>query len=93
MGQDVIGLTYHELDAAANRLARHLSATGVRRGDLVGVLLERGLDFAVAVIAVVKTGAAYAVLDPEFPDERLHRIVTETGTVQYVSPAAKESPP
>nr|AIS85472.1 siderophore 2,3-dihydroxybenzoate-glycine-threonine trimeric ester bacillibactin synthetase [Verrucosispora sp. MS100047] len=85
---ETMALTYGELDAAANRLARHLSAAGVRRGDLVGVLLERGTDFAVAVVAVVKTGAAYAVLDPEFPDERLHRIVTETGAAALVSRAA-----
>ncbi|WP_327025682.1 non-ribosomal peptide synthetase [Micromonospora sp. NBC_01739] len=81
-------LTYHELDAAANRLARHLSAAGVRRGDVVGILLDRGMEFAVAVVAVVKTGAAYAVLDPEFPDERLHRTVAETGATALVSRAA-----
>ncbi|MDH6543415.1 non-ribosomal peptide synthetase [Streptomyces sp. SPB4] len=64
-------LTYAELDARANRLAHHLAATGLGRGDLAGILLDRGLDFAVALLAVVKTGAGYALLDPEFPDERL----------------------
>ena len=78
-------LTYGELDAKANRLARHLTAAGVRRGDVVGVLLERGLDFAVAVVAVVRTGAAYAVLDPEFPDGRLRRVFAETDATALVS--------
>ncbi|ATZ23716.1 Dimodular nonribosomal peptide synthase [Streptomyces lavendulae subsp. lavendulae] len=64
-------LTYAELDARANRLAHHLAATGLGRGDLAGILLDRGPDFAVALLAVVKTGAGYALLDPEFPDERL----------------------
>ncbi|MGW1643245.1 AMP-binding protein, partial [Streptomyces lavendulae] len=64
-------LTYAELDSRANRLAHHLAATGLGRGDLAGILLDRGLDFAVALLAVVKTGAGYALLDPEFPDERL----------------------
>ncbi|MFI8104831.1 condensation domain-containing protein, partial [Streptomyces sp. NPDC086023] len=62
---------YGELDARANRLARHLRAQGLGRGDLAGVLLDRGIEFAVAVLAVVKAGAGYALLDPEFPDDRL----------------------
>ncbi|MGW6970718.1 amino acid adenylation domain-containing protein [Streptomyces sp. NPDC054952] len=66
-------LTYGELDTRANQLAHHLTAHGLGRGDLAGILLDRGLDFAVAVLAVVKTGAGYALLDPEFPDERLTR--------------------
>ncbi|WP_412076315.1 amino acid adenylation domain-containing protein [Streptomyces xanthophaeus] len=81
-------LTYGELDARADRLARHLAAHGLGRGDLAGILLDRGTDFAVAVLAVVKTGAGYALLDPEFPDERLtgtahdaaiHTLVTDNG--------------
>ncbi|MEO5878291.1 MAG: AMP-binding protein, partial [Streptosporangiaceae bacterium] len=80
-------LTYGELNIRANRLARLLLSRGVRRGGVVGVLLERGLDFAVALVGVVKTGAAYVVLDPDFPDERLDLVargagvsVTVTGT-------------
>ncbi|KOU43275.1 hypothetical protein ADK55_23740, partial [Streptomyces sp. WM4235] len=53
-------LTYGELDSRANRLAHHLAAHGLGRGDLAGILLDRGLDFAIAVLAVVKTGAGYA---------------------------------
>ncbi|HZP52875.1 AMP-binding protein, partial [Actinocrinis sp.] len=68
-------LEYAELNARANRLARRLRASGAGRGAIVGVLLERGLDFAVALLAVAKTGAAYAVLDPDFPDERLHTVI------------------
>ncbi|MFD3807761.1 amino acid adenylation domain-containing protein, partial [Streptomyces sp. NPDC058619] len=64
-------LSYGELDSRANRLAHHLAGQGLGRGDLAGILLDRGTDFAVALLAVVKTGAGYALLDPEFPDERL----------------------
>ncbi|MFJ5548068.1 amino acid adenylation domain-containing protein [Streptomyces sp. NPDC093225] len=72
-------LSYGELDARANQLAHHLADRGLGRGDLAGVLLDRGLDFAVAVLAVTKTGAGYALLDPEFPDERLRSTATDAG--------------
>ncbi|WP_448322266.1 non-ribosomal peptide synthetase, partial [Streptomyces sp. CO7] len=72
-------VTYRELNAAANRWAHHLRDQGLRRGDMAGVLLERGADFATAVVAVAKTGAAYTLLDPDFPDERLHAAATDAG--------------
>ncbi|MFJ7209967.1 condensation domain-containing protein, partial [Streptomyces sp. NPDC098789] len=64
-------LSYAELNQRANRLAHHLTTRGLTRGHLAGILLERGTDFAVALLAVIKTGAGYALLDPDFPDERL----------------------
>ncbi|MFY1638253.1 amino acid adenylation domain-containing protein [Solwaraspora sp. WMMB335] len=81
-------LTYGELDERANRLAHRLVAAKVRRGDLVGVLLERGVDVAVTLLAVVRAGAAYTMLDPEFPDERLGWVVTDTGVSAVVSRTA-----
>ncbi|MFD3680894.1 amino acid adenylation domain-containing protein [Streptomyces sp. NPDC058613] len=81
-------LTYGELDSRANRLARHLAGHGLGRGDLAGVLLDRGTDFVVALLAVVKTGAGYALLDPEFPDERLAGTAAEAGVRVLVTDAA-----
>uniref|UniRef100_UPI0003737F3C non-ribosomal peptide synthetase n=1 Tax=Nocardiopsis alkaliphila TaxID=225762 RepID=UPI0003737F3C len=68
-------LTYGELNARANRLARYLRELGMGPGDLVGVLLQRGEGFAEALIGVLKTGAGYVPLDPAFPDERLATMV------------------
>ncbi|MFI5865411.1 amino acid adenylation domain-containing protein [Streptomyces sp. NPDC051546] len=78
-------LTYGELDARANRLAHHLAEHGLERGDLAGILLDRGTEFAVALLAVLKTGAGYALLDPEFPDERLAGTAAEAGLRTLVS--------
>ncbi|MER5479449.1 amino acid adenylation domain-containing protein, partial [Streptomyces sp. NPDC002734] len=78
-------ITYRALDAAANRWARHLREKGLGRGDLAGVLLERGADFATALIAVLKTGAAHVLLDPDFPDERLRSAAGDAGISHLVT--------
>nr|UTQ11564.1 NRPS [Chromobacterium vaccinii] len=64
-------LSYAELDARANRLARHLQSLGVGADVLVGICLERSIDMVVAVLGVLKSGAAYLPLSPEYPTERL----------------------
>ncbi|MBP2479340.1 amino acid adenylation domain-containing protein [Crossiella equi] len=64
-------LTYGELDRAANQVAHHLHGYGVRRDDLVGVAIERGVDVVVAILGVLKAGAGYVPLDPDYPRGRL----------------------
>ncbi len=64
-------LTYEELNARANRLAHHLRSLGALPGALVGLCLERSQEMVEAVLAVLKTGAAYVPLDPGYPAERL----------------------
>ncbi|WP_162577125.1 non-ribosomal peptide synthetase [Variovorax sp. PBL-H6] len=63
--------TYAELDARANRLAHALRARGMGRGERIGLCLERNADMLVALLAVLKCGAAYVPLDPDFPKARL----------------------
>ena len=73
------GLTFGELNVRANRLARHLVASGVGAGDVVGVWLERSLEMVVAVLAVLKSGGAFVPLDPAFPPDRLAFMVSDSG--------------
>ncbi|VWB56342.1 non-ribosomal peptide synthetase [Burkholderia aenigmatica] len=68
-------LTRGEVDARAARLARQLVAAGVRPEMRVGVALQRSVDLLVALIAVLKSGAAFVPLDPAHPRERLAQIV------------------
>jgi amino acid adenylation domain-containing protein len=70
-------LTYAELNAQANRLARHLVAQGVGADRLVALCLQRSVETLVAVLAVLKAGGAYVPLDPQLPDERLARMLRD----------------
>ncbi|HEY2737177.1 MAG TPA: amino acid adenylation domain-containing protein, partial [Thermoanaerobaculia bacterium] len=64
-------LTYGELDRRANRLAHRLRARSCGPESRVGVLLERSCELLVALLGILKAGAAYVPLDPEHPAERL----------------------
>jgi amino acid adenylation domain-containing protein len=66
-------------------LAQVLIQNGSRRGDVVGVYLDRGTDLVVSVLAALKAGAGYTLLDPAFPVERLNAIVAEAGITTVLS--------
>ncbi len=72
-------LTYAELDATATRLARLLSAQGVRHGDRVGLYLEKSLEALVGIYGILKTGGTYVPLDPGAPPLRLGSIAKDAG--------------
>ncbi|MFI6374276.1 amino acid adenylation domain-containing protein [Streptomyces sp. NPDC050546] len=71
-------LTYRELDARAERLACLLAERGAGPERTVGIALPRTADLVVALVAVLKTGAAYVPLDPSYPRERLAYIIGDT---------------
>ncbi|MDQ0798083.1 amino acid adenylation domain-containing protein [Streptomyces sp. B1I3] len=72
-------LSYHELDALARRQARELTDREVRPGALVGVCAEPGPAMIAAILGVLKAGAAYVPLDPEYPEQRLDYLVQDSG--------------
>ncbi|WP_433341758.1 amino acid adenylation domain-containing protein [Micromonospora sp. CA-111912] len=72
-------LTYRQLDESANRLARALLARGVTGQDRVGVCLTRDVDLVVALLAVLKAGAAYVPLDPAYPPARVAFMTEDSG--------------
>lgn len=71
-------LTYAELDARTNRLAHHLTSLGAGPDVLVGLCAERGPELFVGMIGILKSGAAYVPLDPEYPADRLARMLGDT---------------
>ncbi len=78
-------LSYRELDERANRLANELIALGVRHESLVGICLERSPDLVVALLGVLKTGAAYVPVDPSYPRDRRDFIFGDSGVPVVVT--------
>ncbi len=72
-------LTYGELDARADRLARRLRGLGAGPEARVGLCLERGPELVIAVLGVLRSGAAYVPLDPGYPAERLAHLLADAG--------------
>ena len=72
-------LTYRELNARANQLARYLGKQGVGPEVLVGVCVERGFEMLVSILAVLKAGGAYVPLDPTYPPERIAFMIEDAG--------------
>jgi glycopeptidolipid biosynthesis protein len=80
-------LTYRELDEAANRLAHLLVGLGAGPGQSVALLIPRSADAIVAILAVLKTGAAYLPIDPAHPDERIGFMLGDAAPVAAVTTA------
>src|SRR5262245_29629163 len=72
-------LTYGELNARANRVARSLLARGLAREGVVGVVTERNLDWLTAVLAIFKAGGAYLPIEPRFPAARIAGMLSRAG--------------
>ena len=78
-------LTYRELYNKSKSLAMNLNKNHVKKGDFVGVFLERSLDLIIALIGVQMAGAAYIPLDPEYPKDRLEYMFEESKMKLLVS--------
>src|SRR5262249_38178577 len=78
-------MTYRELDEAANRLAHLLAGQGVGPGACVALLFERSAEAIVAMLAVLKTGAAYLPIDPALPAARIGFMVADAAPVAAIT--------
>lgn len=83
--------TYKELNDASDRIAMYLSAKGISSGDLVGISLERHFEMTAALLAILKAGAAYVPLDPNYPKERLAYMVEDSGLKFIVTQSSLEN--
>ena len=78
-------MTYRELEEAANRLAHLLAGQGVGPGQCVALLLERSAEAVVAILAVLKTGAAYLPIDPALPAARIGFMLDDAAPIAAIT--------
>ncbi|WP_114789083.1 amino acid adenylation domain-containing protein [Niabella yanshanensis] len=78
-------VTYQELDERSNRLAHYLISRGAKKEDLVGLCIERHIDMIVAIIGIIKCGAAYVPIAPDYPRDRIAYILKDCGAKILVS--------
>ncbi|MGI5397361.1 amino acid adenylation domain-containing protein [Streptomyces sp. CA-251251] len=83
--------TYAEVDRRATALAAELRARGAGPESVVGVCLARSVEMAVALLGVLKSGAAYLPLDPGYPADRLRHMATDSGAGLWVCDAPRRS--
>ncbi|KZB80205.1 non-ribosomal peptide synthetase [Amycolatopsis regifaucium] len=86
-------LSYAELDARADRLARRLIDRGVGPEDLVAVMLPRSLELVIALLAVTKTGGAWLPIDPVYPADRVTYMLDDAGPALVITTAALSATP
>jgi amino acid adenylation domain-containing protein len=84
-------LTYAQLDALSNRLAHTLLAHGIKRGDRVGIAVNRSVSAIVCLLGAIKSGAAYLPLDTTLPPERLQYMVRDSGATLVIADARAQS--
>ncbi|GAA1479922.1 hypothetical protein GCM10009624_03620 [Gordonia sinesedis] len=79
VADDTTALTYRDLDAAAESLARRLTAAGAGPEQFVAIALPRSVTSVIAVWAVVRTGAAWVPVDPDYPAQRIAFMLADSG--------------
>ncbi|MGB3465111.1 MAG: amino acid adenylation domain-containing protein, partial [Cyclobacteriaceae bacterium] len=79
-------LSYLALDEKSNRIGHYLQdACGIKHGDLVGLMLGKGTELVPYILGILKTGAAYVPIDPDYPEERVKAILSGSGMSCLVS--------
>ncbi|ATQ77348.1 non-ribosomal peptide synthetase [Massilia violaceinigra] len=90
--QEGRALSYGELNARANQLAHHLRQLGVQPDQRVAICAPRSLDMLVAILGVLKAGAAYVPLDPAYPQERIDYMLRDSAPVALLTQSELEAP-
>ncbi|KLU56025.1 hypothetical protein EL84_29080 [Paenibacillus sp. VT-400] len=79
-------MTYQQLDELSNQLAHYLTQQGITRGDRVGLLAKRGMETIVNTIGILKAGAVYVPVDPDYPEDRQQYILQNSNCKMLLLP-------
>ena len=72
-------LNYRELNWKANQIARLMRNKGVKRGTIVGIMVERSCEMLIGILGILKSGGGYLPIDPEYPEERIRFMLADSG--------------
>lgn len=78
-------LSYSQLNQQSNQLANYLIKSGVQKGDIVGLLVDRSPEMIIALLAIMKSGAAYLPLDPKYPKGRVEFMLSDSSAKYLIS--------
>lgn len=78
-------MTYAELNEQANRLARHLQKNGTEHRTVIAILADRTPELIVSLLAVLKAGAAYVPIDPDYPESRIQYMLKDSGATHLLT--------
>ena len=78
-------LTYEQLNQRANHIAEKLIEAGIKKEDLVGVILNRSIELVVTILGILKSGAAFLPIDAENPEERIKYIIEDSNVKQVIT--------
>ena len=85
---DQVATSYGDLNAAANRLARHLKGLGVGAETLVGLCVERSPRMLIGLLAILKAGGAYVPMDPTYPVDRINYMLADSAALVIMTESA-----
>ncbi len=72
-------LSYRQLDKEINQMVSYITASGVKKGDILGISVNRSIEMVITLLSIIKAGAIYIPLDPEFPAKRLKYMLEDSG--------------
>jgi len=81
-------VTYRELNEKSNRLANLLKEKGVKPDTIVGIMGERSLEMAAGILGILKAGGAYLPIDPEYPEDRINYMLSDSAAKILLTPDA-----
>jgi len=88
---DAENISYREFDLKSNQVAAKLQELGIGRGQIVGVMLERGPEMLIAMVGILKCGAAFLPIDPSFPQERIAYMIGNSAAALIILEAENAS--
>ncbi|MDE1377022.1 AMP-binding protein, partial [Bacillus licheniformis] len=82
---DGVSISYRELNERANQIAWKLIGLGIQQEDVIAVMGRRSPDMLIGIYGILKAGAAYVPIDPDYPEERIRFLMKDSGATTFLA--------